>query len=183
MRCLKRMSASRRGATPAAAAALCLAFAAGGAVAADLMVTKTGGGPAGMGQTRTFVIVAGNVSSLTLPPNLTVTVTDVLPPTFTQIAASGAGWSCSVAGQTVTCARADGLGAGQSFAPITVAAVVGGGQAYSSCAQVAHAVNAATQPDLVAANNTACVSGAIVPGPPRRRHQAAPRGPNRRIIP
>lgn len=141
--------------------ALVLAFAATGAAAADLVVTKTGGGQATVGQTKTFVITAGSVS-LPLPPGLAVTVTDTLPPGFTQISASGSGWACSVGGQIVTCTRSNGLAAGASFPAITVTAVVGSGPSYTSCAQVAHAVNAATQPDQIAGNNTACVSGLVL---------------------
>lgn len=140
--------------------ALTLALAAGAALAADLMVSQTGGGTATMGQTRTLVVTASSVS-LPLPPNLTKRVTVTLSPGLGQIAASGPGWTCPVSGQVVTCTRTTALASGAAFPAITITALVGTGATWSSCAVVSHDVNAAVQPDQVAANNTACVGGAI----------------------
>ena len=159
--------------------ALGLTLAAGGALAADLTLTQSGGGSATIGQSRTLVISTGSVA-LGLPPGTAVTVTTTLQG-LGQVAASGSGWTCSIAGQNVTCSRADGLAAGGSLPPINVTAVVGSGASWSNCAEVTHAVNAAVQPDQVTGNNTACVSGTILPGRPLRRAPEAPRGPDRRI--
>jgi uncharacterized repeat protein (TIGR01451 family)/fimbrial isopeptide formation D2 family protein len=71
---------------------------------ADLQIGKSvapspavGGGPI------TFTLTPRNLSGSTAD---TVQITDSLPAGFTGISASGAGWSCGVAGQTVTCTRA-----------------------------------------------------------------------------
>ncbi len=143
----------------AAATALVLSLLAGGAAAADLTVTQTGGGAATAGQTRNFVINASSVS-LGLPPGITVTVTTSLVGA-TPSGASGVGWSCSTTSSTATCTRSNGLAPGAVYPAITVAAVIGSGPGYSSCAAVAHTTNAAVQPDMVADNNKACVTGAV----------------------
>lgn len=143
------------------ALAFVLTFVAGAAAAADLTVTQTGGGAATAGSTRSFVITASSVT-LGLPSGITVTVTTTLVGA-TPVSASGAGWSCSTAGLVVTCTRSNGLAAGASYPAITVTAVIGSGPSYSSCAVVAHAVNAAVQPDQVAGNNTGCATGSVGP--------------------
>jgi uncharacterized protein (TIGR03437 family) len=43
-----------------------------------------------------------------------ITVTDILPPGLTYISASGTGWSCSAAGQTVTCTNPEPVNPGAS---------------------------------------------------------------------
>ncbi|MEY4635293.1 MAG: hypothetical protein RJA55_1091, partial [Acidobacteriota bacterium] len=50
----------------------------------------------------------------------TVTMTSTLPAGLTPTAAAGSGWTCTVAGSTVTCTRADALAAGQSYPAITI---------------------------------------------------------------
>lgn len=143
----------------AAALALALSSVASGAAAADLTVTQTGGGAATAGQTRNFVITASSVS-LGLPPGITVTVTTSLMGA-TPSSAYGSGWSCSTSGTVVTCSRSNGLAAGAFYPAITVAALIGAGSSYSSCAAVTHTTNGAVQPDMVADNNKACVTGAV----------------------
>ena len=110
--------------------------------------------------------IAQALGAQTLQPLPTITsrVTDTtgtLSSSLGQINASGLGWACPVAGQVVTCTRSNGLAPGGFYPSISVTAVVGSGAAYSSCAQVTHDVNAATQPDLVPGNNLACANGAI----------------------
>ena len=65
------------------------------------------------------------------PPNIgpvptsgIVTVSDTLPAGLTPSTASGAGWSCAVAGQAVTCTRSDALAAAGSYPAITIVATV-----------------------------------------------------------
>lgn len=54
-------------------------------------------------------------------------VVDVLPPGETFVAASGGGWSCSVAGQVVTCTHpnAAGLAVGAALPSITIDSIAG----------------------------------------------------------
>lgn len=52
----------------------------------------------------------------------TVTMTDTLPAGLTATAITGSGWNCTLA--TLTCTRADALGAGASYLPITVTVTV-----------------------------------------------------------
>ncbi len=49
-----------------------------------------------------------------------VTVTDTLPAGLLPVDATGGGWSCGIAGQTVTCSRNDSLQTGQTYAQIYV---------------------------------------------------------------
>lgn len=83
--------------------------------AATVTVTKTATpNPVLAGNPITWTLNASNAG-----PNAAtnVVVSDTLPAGVTNIAASGAGWSCSLSGQTVTCNRAS-LAVGSS--PITV---------------------------------------------------------------
>ncbi|TMC31170.1 MAG: DUF11 domain-containing protein, partial [Chloroflexi bacterium] len=53
-----------------------------------------------------------------------VTVTDSLPAGLTPTVASGSGWSCGIAAQTVTCTRSDSLAATASYPVITITVTV-----------------------------------------------------------
>ncbi|TMF08357.1 MAG: DUF11 domain-containing protein, partial [Chloroflexi bacterium] len=53
-----------------------------------------------------------------------VTVSDTLPAGLTPSTATGAGWSCGVAGQTVTCTRSDALAASAAYPAITITVTV-----------------------------------------------------------
>jgi uncharacterized repeat protein (TIGR01451 family) len=102
-----------------------------------------------LGKSHVGNFLRGSAASYTVPvQNLspygatsgTVTINDTLPVGLTPTSASGAGWSCSVASQTVSCVRADTLAAASSYPSITVNANV-----------------AQTAPSTV--TNTALVSG------------------------
>lgn len=71
----------------------------------------------------------------------TITVTDTLPAGLTPLSASGTGWDCDIAGQTVTCARpgdgANVLAPGDTAPTITIATKV-------SISAAASVVNTAT---------------------------------------
>jgi uncharacterized repeat protein (TIGR01451 family) len=86
-----------------------------------------------LGKSHVGNFLRGSAASYTVPvQNLspygatsgTVTINDTLPVGLTPTSASGAGWSCSVASQTVSCVRADTLAAASSYPSITVNANV-----------------------------------------------------------
>ncbi len=54
------------------------------------------------------------------PTTGTVTITDVFPAGLTPLSASGTGWTCNVAGQTVTCTRSDSIAADATTDPVSV---------------------------------------------------------------
>jgi len=53
-----------------------------------------------------------------------VTVSDALPAGLNPTTASGAGWSCAIAGQAVSCTRSDALPAGASYPVIAITVAV-----------------------------------------------------------
>jgi len=70
---------------------------------ADLAVGKSVATPVISASLVTFTLTPRNDAGSTAN---NVEVVDTLPAGFTNIAANGAGWTCGIAGQTVTCARA-----------------------------------------------------------------------------
>ena len=75
--------------------------------AVDLGVTMSHTGTFVSGGTGTYTITVSNAAGIEREDN-TVTVTDTLPAGLTYNSATGTGWSCSAAGQVVTCThRAD----------------------------------------------------------------------------
>lgn len=80
----------------------------------DLAIDKSHTGTFTAGKFGTYTLRVNNVSAdRTVGP---ITVTDVLPEALAFDSASGTGWSCSAAGQEVTCTRAAEL-AGNTAAP------------------------------------------------------------------
>lgn len=85
--------------------------------------------------TRNAALVAGQAASYTL--NVTnngplaeagpVTVSNTLPAGLTFTSFSGTGWSCSTAGQVVTCTRSGSLANGAAAAPLTINVSVSAG--------------------------------------------------------
>jgi large repetitive protein len=92
--------------------------------APSLTLAKSHIGSLVAGQATTFALAVSNVGNLATSG--TVTVTDPFPTSsFSTIAnANGSGWSCSIAGLTLTCTRSDALAAGNSYPPIFVDATV-----------------------------------------------------------
>jgi len=88
-----------------------------------LAIAKSHTGNFTIGATGTYTIAVGN--SGTSATAGTLTVTDTLPAGLTFNAASGTGWTCSGAGQTVTCTSATSIAAGAyaSTIALTVNAV------------------------------------------------------------
>jgi uncharacterized repeat protein (TIGR01451 family) len=87
----------------------------------DLTIAKSHTGNFTQGQTgATYTITVTNSGSAATSG--TVTVTDTLPAGLTPTAPDGAvnGWTCGIAGQTVTCTRSDALAASGSYPAITL---------------------------------------------------------------
>jgi len=96
--------------------------------AADLTIAKSHIGSFARGSTGSYSVTVSNVGSVA--SSGLVTVTDTLPAGLTPGLASGTGWSCGIAAQTVTCTRSDSLAAAGSYPVITITVSVG--QAASS---------------------------------------------------
>ncbi len=106
--------------------------------APDLSTTKTGNGPWIRGNSFSYTL---GISNLGIQDTSgVVTLTDTLPLGMVPTTASGSGWLCSTAAQTVACNRSDVLTSGLSYPSVTISGTVG-----------------QTTPDAV--NNTATASG------------------------
>jgi uncharacterized repeat protein (TIGR01451 family) len=117
--------------------------------APDLAITKTLAAPPVAGQNATFLIGVTNVG--TGPTTGPITVTDVLMSGLTFVSGTGPGWTCTAAGQTVTCTNAGPLAAGASTTIALTVAIAPALTAISNTATVA------TPGDTVPGNNTATV--------------------------
>src|SRR5438105_1629771 len=85
----------------------------------DLSIAKSHSGNFVRGTTGTYTVTVSNISLNAVTSGL-VTVSDTLPAGLTPTIASGTGWSCPIAGQTVTCTRSDALAAVGSYPAITI---------------------------------------------------------------
>jgi uncharacterized repeat protein (TIGR01451 family) len=75
----------------------------------DLTITKSHVGAFSQGDVgRIYTIIVTNSGGVATNGS-TITVTDVVPEGLTPTAATGDGWSCNVASQTMTCTRAGAL--------------------------------------------------------------------------
>ena len=72
--------------------------------------------PGQIGNTLTLTVTNESAKPTDGSP---VTVSDPIPPGLTATAASGAGWTCTVAA-TVGCTRTDVLAPGRTYPPITI---------------------------------------------------------------
>ncbi len=127
----------------------------------DLRLTKTRtpGGQLLVGDQVTFTL-AGFYSG-DAPTN--VSITDSLPANYAFVSASGTGWTCSNAGQTVECLRPGGAGTGADVAlpPVTITAtVVSAGNPVNSAS-----IAAEGPVDPNPGNNTANDGGATIVDP------------------
>jgi uncharacterized repeat protein (TIGR01451 family) len=113
-----------------------------------LSVAKSHTGDFVAGSNGSYSIVVTNNSLSTVAG--TTTVTDTLPAGLSYVSATGTGWSCSAAGQDVTCTNGSGVPASGSLPAITLTVAVAGsaGASVDNQAQVANPnVNAgAAQP-------------------------------------
>jgi uncharacterized repeat protein (TIGR01451 family) len=95
----------------------------------DLTVAKSHTGNFTQGQSGSYSITVTNSGGVA--SSGTVTVTDTLPAGLTPGTATGTGWTCNTAGQTVTCTRSDALGGGSSYPAISVPVTVAPNSALS----------------------------------------------------
>ena len=96
---------------------------------ADVTIAKTHSGNFTQGQNGTYTITVSNVGGAATSG--TVTVSDTLPAGLSYVSATGTGWTCGAAGQTVTCTRATALAASASYPAITLTVAVAANSALS----------------------------------------------------
>src|SRR5439155_467645 len=89
----------------------------------DLTLAKSHADPFVRGSSGTYTLTVSNVGGSATSG--TTTITDTLPAGLTPTAASGTGWSCGIAAQTVTCTSTDVMGSNGSFPAISITVNVG----------------------------------------------------------
>ncbi len=95
--------------------------------APDLAIAKTHT-PASLGASSTtgyFTLTPSNVG--TVSTSGAITITDTMPADLAPTVASGTGWACSIAGQTISCTSSSAIAAGASGNAVTVRVTVGAG--------------------------------------------------------
>ncbi|HEX3062678.1 MAG TPA: DUF11 domain-containing protein [Usitatibacter sp.] len=93
-------------------------------VSPDLRLTKSHAGSFTVGVNGVYTLTVDNTLG-TAPASGTITVTDTLPTGLTFVSAAGATWSCSAAGQVVTCTSGAAIAAGATSAnPIALTVAV-----------------------------------------------------------
>src|ERR1700736_647969 len=127
-----------------------------GLLVPDLTIAKSHVDPFVRGTNGTYQLVVNNIGPV--PTSGIVTVSDTLPAGLTPSTASGAGWSCAVAGQLVTCPRADALAAGGSYPAIAVVAAV----AQAATSPLTNTATVAGGGEVNTANDSASDSTTIV---------------------
>ena len=120
---------------------------------ADLSIAITDApDPVAAGGTLTYTVAVNNAGPTAAT---SVTVTDTLPVGATFVSATGTGWTCSVAGQTVTCTRATAATGAQPTIAIVVTAPTAGGSITDT------GTVSATTPDPSVGNNSASQSTTV----------------------
>lgn len=89
----------------------------------DMTVAKAESASFVRGSTASYTLTASNISPYG-PSSAAVTVNDILPNGIVPTSASGTGWSCSIASQTVSCTDSTVLAANSSYPAITINATV-----------------------------------------------------------
>ncbi len=135
-----------------------LAVNAAGSSGPDLALTKTHTGTFTAGASGTYLLTITNVGNG--PTTGPITVTDVLPSGLSFVSGSGTGWSCSAAGQTVTCGNSGPLASGVSSAITLVAGFSG-----AISGSVTNSAAVATAGDNNAANNSGSDTTSISTAP------------------
>lgn len=127
----------------------------------DLSLTKTGSpDPVVGGANVTYTLTARNAG-----PNVSgsITVVDNLPPSTTYVSGSGTGWSCSAAGQVVTCVHAGSHAVGANLPALSIVARVNASTGViTNSASVAPSSGGTADPDN--GNNTATANTSVLPG-------------------
>ncbi|MGJ5818391.1 hypothetical protein [Paludibaculum fermentans] len=88
---------------------------------ADLTVSMSDGGSVPVGGQLVYTVTVTNIGQAS--SSGTTTVSDILPTGLSFFSASGAGWTCAVAGQVVTCTSSTVIAAGGS-STITIRSTV-----------------------------------------------------------
>jgi uncharacterized repeat protein (TIGR01451 family) len=89
----------------------------------DVTLSKNSSGTFTRGLTASYTIPVSNISPYGSTSGV-VTVNDTLPVGLTPTSASGTGWTCSIAAQTVSCVDSTVLAAGGTYSPIAINATV-----------------------------------------------------------
>lgn len=129
-------------------------FAEQAGAAPDLSIAKSHA-PASFaqaGSTGFYTLTPGNIG--TVATSGAVTVVDTLPAGITPTSASGAGWSCGIAGQAVTCTSTTPIGAGASGNSIILNVSVAAGLAGQVLVNTA-TISGGGEPVGFTGNNTA----------------------------
>jgi uncharacterized repeat protein (TIGR01451 family) len=105
-----------------------------------------------------FTLAPANIGSAATSG--AVTVVDTLPAGMQASAATGAGWSCSISGQTVTCTSTQAIAAGANASPIQLRVAVAPGSVGQVLANTA-VISGGQEPAAFAGNNSATDTVAI----------------------
>jgi uncharacterized repeat protein (TIGR01451 family) len=117
--------------------------------ASDLTIAKTHGAAFVRGSTGSYSLTVTNIGMQA--SSGTVTVSDTVPAGLTPTSASGTGWTCGIAAQTVTCTRLDALAASAAYPMITVTVSV----LQSAAGAVTNGATVAGGAELNTANDSA----------------------------
>lgn len=125
----------------------------------DLAIAKTHGAAFGANGVGTYTINVRNIGGA--PTVGLVIVSDNFPNVLSITSATGAGWTCSVQSQTMSCNRSDALSPGASYPPVSISVNVSADA--SGTVHNRAAVSGGGDVDL--GNNTAIDPADVVPGP------------------
>lgn len=120
----------------------------------DLSLVKETAGPFQVGQQGRYQLTIRNSGTIAAP--LPITVRDTLPAGLTYQSAAGTGWTCSVAGNVVTCTRTAPIAAGES-ATIDLRVNIGN----AAIPQVTNCATVTGTGDSSLANNTGCATAPV----------------------
>ncbi|MBK7898669.1 MAG: DUF11 domain-containing protein [Betaproteobacteria bacterium] len=104
------------------------------------------------GSTGYYTLSPSNIG--TVATTGTLTLVDTIPAGMTATAASGSGWTCGIAGQTVTCTSAASIAAGASGNSVLVRVTVAGGLAGQILTNTVN-ISGGGEPSGFSGNNTA----------------------------
>src|SRR5207302_2386291 len=178
-------AANAYGATPGAAGTQAIITASqipgagsGASCTSDLTIAKSHTDPFVRGSTGTYNLTVSNVGGTATSG--TTTVTDMLPAGLTPTAASGAGWTCAIVAQTVTCTSTAVVASNGSFPAITItvnvdqsaanavtntATVSGGGEVNTANDTATDLTNVVSRADIavakIASNGTVTVGSNV----------------------
>ncbi len=124
--------------------------------APDLVVTKSHNGNFTVGVNGIYTLTVSNLGALATSA-ANVVVTDTLPAGLTFVSGTGTNWTCTAAGQVVTCVRplANAVAANASAPPITLTVSVGAAAATASPVTNNVSVAGGNEPAGNNGNNTA----------------------------